>query len=157
KDLIKLPYSEEVYNESKEKKNILNEKISKNKIAISNANVAKEEKKNLESEIEKLEKSIKEEDANRIAIENEILNLVNYKRDETTLNNLEKEYKAITIIRPRIFNDTELEAKKVEASNISSEIKQLEKELASCDTGVCPACKRPFENTDVHSLEQKKK
>lgn len=157
KDLIKLPYSEEVYNESKEKKNILNDKISKNKVAISNANVAKEEKKNLESEIEKLEKSIKEEDSNKVAIETEILNLVNYKRDETTLNNLEKEHKAITIIRPRIFNDTELESKKVEASNISSEIRQLEKELASCDTGVCPTCNRPFENTDVHSLEQKKK
>lgn len=157
KDLMQLPYAEDIYNESKEKKVALVEKINKNNIAISNANTIKGEKKSLEDEIEKLEKSIKEEDSNREAIETTIQNCANYKKDETTLNELDKEHKSITIIRPRIFNDAELEAKKVEASTLSSEIKQLEKELASCDTGICPTCNRPFENTDVHSFEQKKK
>lgn len=131
-------------NEHNNKKDDLQKSLNKE---LSNRSEKTRLISSLEFDIKKLEDSIN-------SLTNEIDELKKYKKDYSTVDKLQIELESIKFTRIKPFDESLLNEKCQELSDLKASLTQLKNTIRECKDGVCPICKKDFDSNDISHYEK---
>lgn len=154
KELMTSTNTEEEYEEFKKNIETLTSEIARLSNQIQDVETQKQKKSNVEKRIKEEKESLLNLKNKKQSFESKILELENFKIDDSIIKDYEEKISSIKLERVKQFDEDELKTTKQNVANKNAELKTLKKQLQDCKDGICPTCGKDFSSHDTESINK---